>query len=82
MLARTNLKSNASVIKIFQSAVAWADQQSDDQQRCQMYLLNIKYIYYRHSSQSGGVPNAEQLMDKYCKFIYTKDETQRIRTQA
>ena len=41
-MARTNLKSNAAVIKIFQSAVTWADQQSDEQQRCQMYLLNIK----------------------------------------
>ena len=41
-MTRTNLKSNAAVIKIFQSAVTWADQQSDEQQRCQMYLLNIK----------------------------------------
>jgi len=56
--------------------------QSDEQQRCQMYLLVIKYIYYRHSSQCSGVDNSEAMMDKYCKFIYTHDETQRIRTQA
>ena len=41
-----------------------------------------QYIYYRHSSQCSGVDNSEAMMDKYCKFIYTHDETQRIRTQA
>ena len=47
-----------------------------------MFEPCIQYIYYRHSSQCSGVENSEAMMDKYCKFIYTHDETQRIRTQA
>ena len=79
---RGRLKNNELVVKILKTGVQWADEQKDQQQRCQMYLLVVKYIYYRHSSQCEGVANAEMLMDKYCKFIYTHDETQRIRTQA
>lgn len=79
---RGRLRSNEALVKILKTGVEWAEDQPDQQQRCQMYLLVIKYIYYRHSSQCGGVANAEVTMDKYCKFIYTHDETQRIRTQA
>ena len=47
-----------------------------------MYLLVIKYIYYRHQKQTPDVENAEEVMERYCRYIYTNDETQRIRTQA
>ena len=81
---RGRLRNNALVVKILKTGVIWADLQKDQQQLYQMYLLVIKYIYYRHATQmqDGGVENAEIIMDKYCKFIYTNDETQRIRTQV
>ena len=41
-----------------------------------------KYIYYRHKSQTPDMDDAEGVMERYCKYIYTNDETGRIRTQA
>lgn len=52
------------------------------QQICQMYILVVKYIYYRHKSQTPDMEDAEGVMERYCKYIYTNDETGRIRTQA
>ena len=47
-----------------------------------MYLLVVKYIYYRHKSQTPDMENPEEVIEKYCKYIYANDETQRIRTQV
>ena len=47
-----------------------------------MYLLVVKYIYYRHKSQTPDMENPEAVIKDYCKYIYANDETQRIRTQV
>ena len=47
-----------------------------------MYLLVVKYIYYRHKSQTPDMENPEAIIKDYCKYIYANDETQRIRTQV
>ena len=39
---RERLKSDPDVINILKTGVEWAEMQSDEQQRCQMYLLVIK----------------------------------------
>ena len=62
--------------------VTWAEKCNDRQQICQMYLLVVKYIYYRHKSQTPDMENPEAIIKDYCKYIYANDETQRIRTQV
>ena len=78
---RMRLSNNCKIMQIFNEGTDWALLQADKQQICQMYLLKIKYIYYRHDSQKGA-EGSQELIEKFCKYIYTNDETQRIRTQA
>lgn len=78
---RGRLANNLKIMDILNQSTEWAHLQNDKQQLCQMFLLKVKYVYYRHRSQKGA-EHAEELIEKYCKYIYTHDETQRIRTQA
>jgi len=79
---RSRLRHNQDIIQLFNEGVAWAEKCNDRQQICQMYLLVVKYIYYRHKSQTPDMENPEAIIKDYCKYIYANDETQRIRTQA
>lgn len=78
---RLRLSNNHKIMRIFEEATEWAIVQKNKQQICQMYLLKVKYIYYRHDSQKGAEGGQEKI-EQFCKYIYTNDETQRIRTQA
>jgi len=79
---RSRLRHNQDIIELFRQGVIWALKGEDRQQICQMYLLVVKYMYYRHKSQTPDMVNPEQTIRDYCKYIYANDETQRIRTQA
>jgi len=79
---RSRLRHNQDIIQLFNEGVTWAEKCNDRQQICQMYLLVVKYIYYRHKSQTPDMENPEAIIKDYCKYIYANDETQRIRTQA
>lgn len=58
-------------------------------ERCRIYLKRIEYIHYKFDVRVIDEPDKlsedddpVQVMDRLCKYIYTKDMTDRIRTRA
>merc|ERR1719370_963626 len=57
---------------------------------CRIYLKRIEHVYFKFDpavmkQKSGENQNEEtslQQMDKFCKYIYAKDSTDRLRTRA
>jgi len=57
---------------------------------CRIYLKRIEHIYFKFDpavmkQKNGENQNEEtslQQMDKFCKYIYAKDSTDRLRTRA
>jgi translation initiation factor 3 subunit C len=56
--------------------------QVTDEELCRVYLKRIQHIYYKFDHGTAGNDNNRTVMDRLCKFIYTKDSTDRIRTRA
>jgi len=68
-----------------------------DEELCRAYLERIQHVYYKFDPASqvqvtadGGTTTTQEaaegsatwVMDRLCKFIYTKDNTDRIRTRT
>jgi len=60
---------------------------------CRVYILKIDHLYYKFDSAAVGQKKpiedggegkgtSVEVMGRLCKFIYTNDQTDRIRTQA
>jgi len=87
------LKDESTVCKIIEDLEKYLRLQGQvtDEELCRVYLKQIQHSYYKfdHKIGDAGVPvkqiegeDSQTLMDRLCKFIYTKDSTDRIRTRA
>jgi translation initiation factor 3 subunit C len=50
------------------------------QELCRIYLKKVENIYYKYDKNNDK--NSAELVDRLCKFIYTYDSTNRLRTLA
>lgn len=87
------LKDEAMVCQIIEEVENYLRTRATDEELCRIYLKRIQHLYYKFDFKSReptaaaaaeGDPQktSSAIMDRLCKFIYTRDTTNRIRTQA
>jgi len=85
------LKDEPKVVSILNKAEALILKSGSPSEICRIYLKRIEHIYFKFDpnviDQKAGkveksVETSLQLMDKLCKYIYSKDSTDRLRTRA
>ncbi|CAD5114851.1 DgyrCDS3887 [Dimorphilus gyrociliatus] len=66
-----------------------AERNTSDEENCRIFLKRIEHVHYKFDARVIDDPenlddeeNSIKIMDRLCKFIYTKDVTDRIRTRA
>ncbi|KAL7736354.1 hypothetical protein ACLKA6_014824 [Drosophila palustris] len=91
----SRLKDEINVVKTIELVVQYFERSGSNNERCRIYLRKIEHLYYKFDPEvlkrkrgeqpaAGTVtgPSSVEVMDKLCKFIYAKDDTDRIRTRA
>lgn len=91
----SRLKDEINVVKTIELVVQYFERSGSNNERCRIYLRKIEHLYYKFDPEvlkrkrgelppAGTVPtpSSVDVMDKLCKFIYAKDDTDRIRTRA
>lgn len=86
------LKDETRVCYIIDKVQEYLERQSEnDSELCRIYMRKIEHLYYKFdpqvlSQKQGKIPldtvTSVQVMDKLCKFVYDKDQTDRLRTRA
>ncbi|XP_066259889.1 eukaryotic translation initiation factor 3 subunit C [Euwallacea similis] len=85
------LKDESRVSSIIDKTIKYLEKTNVPSELCRIYLRKIEHVYYKFDprviqQKTGEVPKdvltSVQEMDKLCKFIYAKDNTDRLRTRA
>lgn len=92
------LKDEVTVTRIIESVLQYYERTGVNNERigsinelCRIYLRKIEHLYYKFDPnilkvKRGELPantmTSADVMNKLCKFIYAKDDTDRIRTRA
>lgn len=88
------LKDEIAVCSIIDRLMEYLESRGSHSEMCRVYLRKIDHVYYKFDSRvlenkennsktvDKDKENSAQLMGRLCKFIYAKDSTNRIRTQA
>lgn len=81
------LRDEAVVCQIIEDLESYLklQRQVTDDEMCRVYLKRIQHLYYKFdhtAAKMSGKEDSRTAMDNLCKFIYTKDSTDRIRTRA
>ncbi|CAH0388781.1 unnamed protein product [Bemisia tabaci] len=85
------LKDEKRVTQIIDKVQEYLERQGVAPDLCRIYLRKIEHLYYKFDPQvlkqkQGLIPPSEvtslQVMDRLCKYIYDKDNTDRLRTRA
>lgn len=84
------LKDESMVCQIIEEVEDYLRTRATDEELCRIYLKRIQHLYYKFDFKSREPTTADvdpqkissTIMDRLCKFIYTRDTTNRIRTQA
>ncbi|XP_054727850.1 eukaryotic translation initiation factor 3 subunit C [Anastrepha obliqua] len=87
----SRLKDEVTVTRIIESVLEYFEHVGSNKERCRVYLRKIEHLYYKFDPEvlkkkRGELPpntvTSVEVMDRLCKFIYTNDDTDRIRTRA
>lgn len=91
----SRLKDEINVVKTIELVVQYFERSGSNNERCRIYLRKIEHLYYKFDPEvlkrkrgelpptgTAPTPSSVDVMDKLCKFIYAKDDTDRIRTRA
>ncbi|KAM8712038.1 hypothetical protein ACLKA7_012543 [Drosophila subpalustris] len=91
----SRLKDEINVVKTIELVVQYFERSGSNNERCRIYLRKIEHLYYKFDPEvlkrkrgeqpeagTATGPSSVEVMDKLCKFIYAKDDTDRIRTRA
>lgn len=81
------LKDEKTVCEIIEDLEKYMEGHGTDEELCRLYLKRIQHLYYKFDAKSYGttkadVKSAQAVMDRLCRFIYTRDSTDRIRILA
>merc|ERR1719489_194505 len=85
------LKDELKVMEILEQAQVLIDKLGSSSEMCRIYLKRIEHIYFKFDTkviqQKNGELSAKEetsadLIDRLCKYIYSKDNTDRLRTRA
>lgn len=83
------LKDEVKVTNIIEQVLKYIEQIGDQTETCRIYLRKIDHIYYKfdpnvlkkRSGDFTGLTSVDE-MERLCRFIYAKDNTDRLRTRA
>lgn len=74
------LKDEPKLCYLIDRLKAYLEKKGDKQELCRVYLKNAENTYYKYDKNNER--KSAELMDKLCKYIYTNDVTDRLRTKA
>ena len=74
------LKDEPIICILIERLQNYLEKKGDTQELCRVYLKRAENLYYKYdkSNEKGS----RELVDKLCKYIYTNDQTDRLRTKA
>ncbi|CAB0034260.1 unnamed protein product [Trichogramma brassicae] len=85
------LKDENQVCTIIDQVEEYLERQGVPSELCRIYIRKIEHLYYKcdptvFKQKEGEIPadasTSVTVMDKMCKYIYSHDETDRLRTRA
>ncbi|KAJ8668116.1 hypothetical protein QAD02_009779 [Eretmocerus hayati] len=85
------LKDEKSVASVIDKVQEYLERVGTPSERCRVYLRKIEHLYYKFDptvlkQKDGEIPadtvTSVKVMEKLCKYIYSHDETDRLRTRA
>ncbi|XP_058460133.1 eukaryotic translation initiation factor 3 subunit C [Malaya genurostris] len=85
------LKDEVTVTNVIEEVVKYVERLGDEMETCRIYLRKIDHLYYKFDpnvlkKRKGLLPAGTQTsvdeMERVCRFIYAKDQTDRLRTRA
>lgn len=85
------LKDEVTVTNIVDQVVKYVERLDNETEICRIYLRKIDHLYYKFDpnvlkKRKGQLPadtvTSVEEMDKLCRYIYAKDQTDRLRTRA
>lgn len=85
------LKDEVRVAELVDRVCACIERAGTPSDLCRVYLRKIDHLYYKFDpavlkQKAGEIPATEQtslqVMEKLCKYVYARDETDRLRTRA
>ncbi|XP_023315616.1 eukaryotic translation initiation factor 3 subunit C-like isoform X2 [Trichogramma pretiosum] len=85
------LKDENQVCTIIDKVEEYLERQGTPSELCRIYIRKIEHLYYKFDpivlkQKDGEIPadalTSVKVMDKMCKYIYSHDETDRLRTRA
>uniref|UniRef100_A0A6B2EJX9 Eukaryotic translation initiation factor 3 subunit C n=1 Tax=Phlebotomus kandelakii TaxID=1109342 RepID=A0A6B2EJX9_9DIPT len=85
------LKDEMTVTDIIEQVLKYVEEMGSETEICRVYLRKIEHFYYKfdptvlkrkNGELPADTPTSIDEMDRLCRFIYTKDSTDRLRTRA
>merc|ERR1719336_1417844 len=85
------LKDEPKVVQILEKAEKLVQKGGSASEICRIYLKRIEHIYFKFDPEvleqkkgalDSGKETSRDIIDKLCKYIYSKDSTDRLRTRA
>lgn len=83
------LKDESAVCDIIERLQDYIEKRGNAEEICRAYLRRIEHTYYKFDhtifdEDGNSQPNdpSQKLMEKLCKYIYAKDNTDRLRTRS
>merc|ERR1719438_387147 len=85
------LKDEPKLVNILDKADKMVHKTGSASEICRIYLKRIEHIYFKFDPEvidqkngklEAGKETSSDLLDKLCKYIYSKDNTDRLRTRA
>lgn len=85
------LKDEVTVSSVIEQVVKYIERLGNDTETCRVYLRKIDHLYYKFDpnvlkKKKKELPvntlTSVDEMDRLCRFVYAKDQTDRLRTRA
>jgi len=85
------LKDEVKLVQILDKADKLVHKTGSPSEICRIYLKRIEHIYFKFDPEvidkkngklEAGTETSGDQLDKLCKYIYSKDNTDRLRTRA
>ncbi|XP_039438232.1 eukaryotic translation initiation factor 3 subunit C [Culex pipiens pallens] len=85
------LKDEVTVTNVIEQVVQYVERLGNEMETCRIYLRKIDHLYYkfdpnvlkkRKAQLPASTLTSVDEMERLCRFIYAKDQTDRLRTRA
>ena len=85
------LKDEPKLVQILGKAEALVNRTGSASEICRVFLKRIEHIYFKFDPEvieqkngtlEAGKETSSDMLDRLCKYIYSKDNTDRLRTRA